>query len=830
MVSVLLCLPSSGLLAGEGASGGGASSGIPALAASVVQQRQKQIEAAQTLFSAGSKAYADQSYAEAMDYHKAAFETLPDIPSVARQRQIFFSRYQSAAFRYAKVLANEAKWQECEQTLSDVVTLAEESGIPAQDVDPELRRMLKEIRENDDRYNQADSPRHQRNVALVETKLIIARGYKELGDYGRADRTYNEVLNLDPYNTAARRGMEEVERWRMNYFDAAYSHTRAKKLAEVKAGWETPVPTILSGDGTLGAQEETNTGGSVAIESKLKNIVIPALEFNGATLKDVVEFLNLKAQELDSSEADPTKRGVNMVIDSSGMNGEDIGMRSLSVQLANIPLGVALKYVTGQVQLTYVTDNIAVRILSPSASASSSLSIRTWEVPPSFLSAEGSGGSEESTAGANPFASPSKEAAGAIVKRITAKQFLIDRGVVFGEGASANFLAATNSLVVRNTSEQLLLVDDIVQASRSSAPKMVEIHVKMVSVGSENLKQLGLDYLLGQSNLRANPGVFVGGGTTGNSGVNIDGTNFPFMGPTGPIGSYPMTSILRTGDIGNSDNIDAVIRRESPTPASSLAPGIFSVAGVFTKPQYQIVLRALDQAKGIDVLADTYVTVRPGVQAKMLQGREFIYPTEYDPPEIPNSFGGGEALPVTPATPTAFETRLVGKFIEVEPTVAADDKTISLNLLMEFTDFSGFINYGTPVTNGSTLPNGKPMVVTDNAILMPVFDTIRETTNVIVWDGQTVAIGGLYGESIISTEDKIPYLGDLPVLGRAFRSKTSQSKKRALTIFVSVRLVDPGGNPINAPKEDEPRPMPPPRQVPIPADFASGQPVVVPTK
>ncbi|MDP4939155.1 MAG: type II and III secretion system protein, partial [Verrucomicrobiales bacterium] len=145
----------------------------------------------------------------------------------------------------------------------------------------------------------------------------------------------------------------------------------------------------------------------------------------------------------------------------------------------------------------------------------------------------------------------------------------------------------------------------------------------------------------------------------------------------------------------------------------------------------------------------------------------------------------------------------VGKMLEVEPTVAADNRTVSLNVLLDFTDFSGFINYGTPITNSAFLVNGQPSVVTPNEILMPVFDAIKETTNVAVWDGQTVAIGGFHGESITDSEDKIPYIGDLPVLGRAFRSSTSQSNKRALTIFVTVRLIDPGGNPINLPVEDE---------------------------
>lgn len=820
-------------------------SDVAAVAASEAQKRQQQVEAAQTLFTAGSKAFADQSYAEAMDYYKAAFETLPDVPAVANQRRVFFDRYQTASRRYAQILVSEAKWAEAEQTLAEVVTLADQSGIPKEQVEPELRKMLQDLRNRDDRYNFAMSPRHLRNVDQVETKLIIARGYRELGDYDRAERSYQEVLNIDPYNSAARRGMEVVERYRMNYHDAAYDHTRAKRLAEVAKGWETPVPKILSGEALPINADEVTAAGSVTIERKMREIIVPSMEFEQARLADVVEYLVQKSQELDASESDPARRGVNIVIDSAALAGnQDAADRPLTVKLSNVPLAVALRYAVEQVGLSYRVENVAVRVLSPHA-GNESLSSRSWIVPPGFLSGGGGAGGPESS-NADPFAnSSSSDSGGTPIRRVSAQQFLQDRGVEFGPGASATYIAGSNTLLVRNTDQQLILVDQIVQASKEAAPKMVEIHVKMVSVEARELHQLGLDFLLGQSNLGSSARTFFSGGTDGNIPVPAGVADFPFVAPGGGlVGTHPVTGGLRTGNINQGQTIDGVIQRDSPSPTGSRAPGIFSVAGVFTDPQFQVVLRALSQLKGADFLSDSFVTVRPGSVATMEQVREFIYPTEYDPPEIPNSFGVVQegntqviytdqdpTFPATPANPTAFETRKVGKTIEVEPTVAADDKTINLNVLMDFTDFSGFINYGTPITNSAYLINGQPSVVTPNEILMPVFDAIKETTNVVIWDGQTVAIGGYHGESITTTEDKIPYLGDLPVLGRAFKSNTSQSTKRALTIFVTARLVDPGGQPINGPvEENEPELITRRNPLPGPAGFAPGPPPVMPAK
>ena len=74
----------------------------------------------------------------------------------------------------------------------------------------------------------------------------------------------------------------------------------------------------------------------------------------------------------------------------------------------------------------------------------------------------------------------------------------------------------------------------------------------------------------------------------------------------------------------------------------------------------------------------------------------------------------------------------------------------------------------------------------------PVFHR-RTIATSISWDGETVVMGGLITENKTTVEDKIPVLGDIPLLGYLFRSKSSMSEKRNLLIFVTARLVDPSG-------------------------------------
>jgi general secretion pathway protein D len=67
-------------------------------------------------------------------------------------------------------------------------------------------------------------------------------------------------------------------------------------------------------------------------------------------------------------------------------------------------------------------------------------------------------------------------------------------------------------------------------------------------------------------------------------------------------------------------------------------------------------------------------------------------------------------------------------------------------------------------------------------------------TSCTVWDGQTVVLGGLITENVQRQKDKVPVLGDLPFLGRLFRSEQNITQRKNLVIFVTPTIIDPSGN------------------------------------
>jgi general secretion pathway protein D len=135
-------------------------------------------------------------------------------------------------------------------------------------------------------------------------------------------------------------------------------------------------------------------------------------------------------------------------------------------------------------------------------------------------------------------------------------------------------------------------------------------------------------------------------------------------------------------------------------------------------------------------------------------------------------------------------------------------------------EFEGFINYGSPIQTTSTDVLGRTTVnvITPNVINQPIFSTRKVTTSVTVFDGQTVVLGGLMREDVQKVEDKTPLLGDIPLVGRLFRSNVDQHIKRNLVIFVSARLINPAGELVRSDEELEeeitPEPVPE-AQVPL---------------
>ena len=192
------------------------------------------------------------------------------------------------------------------------------------------------------------------------------------------------------------------------------------------------------------------------------------------------------------------------------------------------------------------------------------------------------------------------------------------------------------------------------------------------------------------------------------------------------------------------------------------------------------------------------VTVLSGKRATITVAQELLYPESFGDIEAEVSAGvedggtGGAGIAITAGTPQDFVTRNIGVEMSVTPNVENDD-TISLILEPRVTEFEGFVEYGGP----SVAIQGGTTVTVPSGFYQPIFSTREVTTEVTVFDGATVVMGGLTRDEVRTVKDKVPVLGDIPGIGRLFRSEGETRLKRNLLIFVTANLVSPGGSPAN---------------------------------
>ncbi len=770
-----------------------------------IARRQAQMIEAEKMIAEGDELLIEENYKEALSKFAQAYNGMNPSPSSDSVRNRARQKYVTASVLRAKELIDEAEFVAAEELLDQVLqpSVAPKFG-------PAL--ILKKRLQDPEWYNQARTPEHIANVKRVTRLLKLASGATRLGDLDKASKYYADVLRIDKTNAAARRGMAEVEQLIVNYHKSSRDQTREKLLGEIDEAWETRVD-LSSAFGIVGGNA-SELQADQSIERKLSDIIIDSINFEDETLEDVVEYLTIKSKQID-----PLGGGINFVLKLDPSDLVALNAR-VNLTLRNIPIGEVLNQITNDTGTKYKLDTYAVQIVSR-ASSNNQLVTKTFRVPPDFLSTASIG--DEGGEIDDPFSGGGNDQGGLKLKRLGAKEFLMKQGITFPEGASAIFVPGSSSLVARNTISNMELIETFIDSSFKDVPKQVEVHVTMVDISQKELNELGFDWLLGQFDI---PGssqrIFAGGGTTGNAATTGSEAStfseYSFIPPWTdvPLGDNPVTSGLRTGgQWREGDSLNNILLGGGAdvvaAPPTLKSPAIFGVGGAFSDPQFQTVIRGLAQAKGADMITRPSIVTRSGQRASIDITRDFPYPTEYDPPEIPQDGGafggfgvGGDgappSFPVTPAHPTSFEVRNVGTQLEVEPIVGADNYTIELNLAPEFNQFEGFINYGTPIltTGTNLLGEFESIPLSDNRILQPVFRTLRENTSVVVWDGATVVFGGLIEDRVSTVQDKVPILGDIPFLGRLFKSKGNDRLKRAVLFFVKVNIIDPSGKRINS--------------------------------
>ncbi|KHK51887.1 general secretion pathway protein GspD [Ralstonia sp. A12] len=289
--------------------------------------------------------------------------------------------------------------------------------------------------------------------------------------------------------------------------------------------------------------------------------------------------------------------------------------------------------------------------------------------------------------------------------------------------------AATNALIITASEpvyRNLRAVIDDLDARRAQ----VYIESMIVEVTATKASQLGIQWLAGGGG----PGTFVGGGTnfgTGSSNVlNLAGTIAAIS--SGGIGSTAAQTALGALNVGqlNGGNV-GVFNRGSGLGA---------------------LLSALGSDGSVNVLSTPNLITLDNEEAKILIGQN-----------VPITTGSYTQQSGTASQPfQTFDRKDVGITLRVKPQIT-DGGLVKMQIFQE----------------SSSVVNG-----TQNALQGPTTNVRSIETNVLANDGQVVVLGGLLEDNYQDGEQKVPGLGDIPILGALFRSESKTRVKTNLLVFL----------------------------------------------
>ena len=352
-------------------------------------------------------------------------------------------------------------------------------------------------------------------------------------------------------------------------------------------------------------------------------------------------------------------------------------------------------------------------------------------------------------------------------------------GVPFPRKASIKYIPSLAKIFVANTAENLAQFEKVLSLI-NVVPHQVEIEARFVEITQKDIEEVGLEWLLTDTWEIAQK--------KGSAGMPLSSRERIQIKENSSRGGFTGANRYLAVDNETEKDVKAASRSFG---IDNFAGSIMSISTILTNPELTMVLHLLEQSGQANLLSAPKITTLSGEEAHIRVVREFIYPTEFSvtPATGAGNDGGNGAVIGGIVEPGGFETRDVGVILEVRPEVSEEGNIITLRLRPEVVEEPIWHDYGSIII----MPDG-----TENTLAMPMpfFHTRAIETTISIYDQATVVMGGMITENMRTIDDKIPFLGDVPLLGALFRSKSQYSEKRNLLIFVTARLVDPAGQPV----------------------------------
>ncbi|WP_350560325.1 type IV pilus secretin PilQ [Psychrobacter sp. CAL346-MNA-CIBAN-0220] len=291
----------------------------------------------------------------------------------------------------------------------------------------------------------------------------------------------------------------------------------------------------------------------------------------------------------------------------------------------------------------------------------------------------------------------------------------------------------TNTLIIKDVTSSIENIHRLI--SKIDIPvRQVMIEARIVSASDSFSKEIGVRWGILSNGAANNRNLLVGGSNKTLAELKDFTVQTTII--DGQTVSYPKY------DISSPDNLNVDLGVANP--AGRIAFGLLSMSDVML----DLELSALQADNRGEVISTPKILTTDKQTAKVSSGTQIPY----------------QEAAASGATSTSFKEAALS--LEVTPNITPDGKIgMQLN-----------ITNGTP-----TIINGDVAIAEDSI-----------STNVIVEDGQTVVLGGVFKNRISKGVEKVPFLGDLPYIGHAFRRDMRSNDKQELLIFVTPKLINDG--------------------------------------
>jgi Flp pilus assembly secretin CpaC/tetratricopeptide (TPR) repeat protein len=737
-------------------------------------RRQQQELAADELVRNAENAQLAGRFQDAVDTvakAEAIYKTLGSSRHIAEKTQSTHKLHVVALASLASSMAKQARESSSvalyEKALICYRQVNELDPGSRQQLAPEIKAVEKALDEQKfeaevGRQKLKSEARDQKNQ--IQPLLDQARILYAARRFGECKDKIDEIYVLDPFNTSAAQLRTRNDLAMLASAKDRKTNTMQEIDAEINWKWASPVSAASNQNRASGVTGKSTESVTSKIQEKLTSIVFPKIKYEGANLKEVIADIILKSKRLD-----PDQTGLNIILAAPSLEQAD-GQKAITLEFEDIKAGDLLRTIAQMSGMRFKIEAFSI-VISDSNLATDSMETRYFPVSATVA---------ESVVTPEGGDKPDWMA--------HFKKFSIE----FPPGAKIAYVAGVSRLVVTNTDENLIKIESIIR-QLDIPTTQVSIEAKILDVDINDIKELGVQWRYTTSTLNPTLDNPAAGGAAGGAAAvaspNGGRDMKPFTGDT-------FFTQSNNGTAGGNGQLDGGIRSLKKVESLGLDENPVQLGAdvVFGHQQLQMLVRALDQKDTNEILSAPKVTTAANSTAIIRVVEEHFFPSEWEAPEVQGQI-------IVPSTPVYKDKRDVGVILEVTPLVDPDGYTIEMELKPQIVSFLGYDTtfddvYSVITPLGQMVPGLDPnaLAIIDFRNSMPILEVRSIETKVKVWDGETVMLGGLIKETVTKVDDGIPYLRDIPLLGRLFENKGESHRKTNLMVFVSPRLVTPGGS------------------------------------